>query len=83
VPVVSRESLLLYWTTEIRTNRVQGMEMQILPLVLLLTGCLVGIRSVAIRSLAVARLRISSPRNHVRGRQRRLPPLPATAGGKG
>ena len=54
MPVVSRESLLLYWTTEIRTNRVQGMEMQILPLVLVLTGCLVGIRSVAIRSLAVS-----------------------------
>ena len=56
------------------------MEIQILPLVLILTCCLVGIRSIAARSLAVARLRIPSPRHHVHGRQRRLPPLPATAG---
>src|SRR5258707_11398514 len=56
------------------------MEMQILSLVLILICCLVGIRLIAARSLAVARLRIPSPRHHVHGRQRRLPPLPAAAG---
>jgi hypothetical protein len=56
------------------------MEIQISPLVLILSCCRVGGRSIAARSLAVARLRTPSPRHHVTGRQRRLPPLLATAG---
>jgi hypothetical protein len=56
------------------------METTILLLALILTCCLMGIRSNAARSLAVARLRAPSPRQHVRERQRRLPPLPATPG---
>jgi hypothetical protein len=50
------------------------MEIQISPLVLILSCCLVGSRSIAARSLAVARLRTPSPRRHVTERQRRLPP---------
>jgi hypothetical protein len=56
------------------------MDIPILPLALILTGCLVGIRSVAARSLAIARLRSPVPRHHVQGRPSRPPPLPATAG---
>jgi hypothetical protein len=56
------------------------MELTILLLVVILTGCLVGIRSNAARSLAVAELRALPPRHRVRGRQRHLPPLPATTG---
>jgi hypothetical protein len=52
------------------------MELQISPLVLIPSCCLVGSRSIAARSLAVARSR----RLHVTGRQSPLPPLPATAG---
>jgi hypothetical protein len=50
------------------------MEIQILSLVLILTCWLVGIRSIAARSLAVARLRIPSSRHHVHGRASAVSP---------
>jgi len=56
------------------------MEIQILSLVLILTGRLVGISSIAARSIAVARLRAPSPRRHAHGRRRRLPPTSRNGG---
>ena len=56
------------------------METTILLLALILTCCLMGIRSNAARSLAVARLRAPSPRQHVRECQRRHPPTSRNAG---
>jgi hypothetical protein len=57
------------------------MAIQILPLVLIRTCCLVGIRSIAARSRAVGWLRIPSPRHHVTRRPSAvLPPTPLNVG---